>query len=139
MCVASVCSLTRSFNQVREHKKKERKSARNALKGPQKKKKDPGIPNAWPFKEQVLLDIEEEKAALGREKERQKELRMQSIVSDPSPPRCFVLFVGGVRFAYCVWSAYVCRSLTFLCSNMLGGSSCQGPWGYGSFGGREKC
>ncbi|KAG7377459.1 hypothetical protein PHYBOEH_000845 [Phytophthora boehmeriae] len=45
---------------VREHKRQERKSERaNA----HKKKKDPGIPNNWPFKEELLLQVEQARLA----------------------------------------------------------------------------
>ncbi|KAF4314894.1 hypothetical protein BBO99_00009771 [Phytophthora kernoviae] len=45
---------------VREHKRQERKSERaNA----HKKKKDPGIPNNWPFKEELLLQVEQSRLA----------------------------------------------------------------------------
>ena len=40
---------------VREHHRKER---RDAKRNPQKhrKKKDPGIPNSWPFKQQMIME-----------------------------------------------------------------------------------
>lgn len=45
---------------VREHKRQERKSEKaNA----HKKKKDPGIPNNWPFKEELLLQVEQARLA----------------------------------------------------------------------------
>lgn len=39
------------------------------------KRKDPGVPNAAPFKEQVLKEAEERRRRLEQEKERQKEKR----------------------------------------------------------------
>ena len=40
---------------IREHHRKQR---RDAKRNPHKyKKKDPGIPNSWPFKEQLLLSL----------------------------------------------------------------------------------
>jgi len=44
---------------VREHKRQERKSDRLN----HKKKKDPGIPNNWPFKEELLLQVEQARLA----------------------------------------------------------------------------
>jgi hypothetical protein len=37
-----------------------------------KSKKDPGIPNNWPFKEQLLNEIEERKQRMAQEKEDKK-------------------------------------------------------------------
>jgi GNL3L/Grn1 putative GTPase len=37
-----------------------------------KSKKDPGIPNSWPFKEQLLNEIEERKQRMAQEKEDKK-------------------------------------------------------------------
>jgi hypothetical protein len=37
-----------------------------------KSKKDPGIPNNWPFKEQLLNEIEERKQRIAQEKEEKK-------------------------------------------------------------------
>jgi nuclear GTP-binding protein len=47
---------------VREHHRKERKEQKNKLKKQSsleyRKSKDPGVPNAWPFKEQLLQEVE---------------------------------------------------------------------------------
>ncbi|CAK4358253.1 unnamed protein product [Aphanomyces euteiches] len=59
------------LRKVREHKRKERKKERL---GAGKKKKTPGIPNNWPFKEELLL--QEEQARLA-EKEHQAKLKEQ--------------------------------------------------------------
>ena len=40
-------------------------------------KKDPGIPNLYPFKEQLLKQIQERKAKAEEEKQRRKEERQQ--------------------------------------------------------------
>ena len=48
------------IKKVKEHKKKLRKEARknpSANKGP----KDPGIPNAWPFKQQLMEGLQASK------------------------------------------------------------------------------
>ncbi|OQR88543.1 guanine nucleotide-binding protein, partial [Thraustotheca clavata] len=59
------------LRKVREHKRQERKKERT---GAGKKKKVPGIPNNWPFKEELLQ--QEEQARLA-EIERQKQLKEQ--------------------------------------------------------------
>ncbi|CEG35464.1 guanine nucleotide-binding protein [Plasmopara halstedii] len=45
---------------VREHKRQERKAEKLSQ---HKKKKDPGIPNNWPFKEELLLQVEQARLA----------------------------------------------------------------------------
>jgi len=67
---------------VTEHHRKLRKEAKRAEisgHGTQKKKKrDPGIPNQWPFKEDLLKQIERAKEAMEQRKENQKEERKQA-------------------------------------------------------------
>ncbi|XP_065910056.1 guanine nucleotide-binding protein-like 3 homolog [Dysidea avara] len=58
---------------VREHHRKVRKEAKK--KGKPKLKKDPGIPNLYPFKDQLLREIEERKQRAEETKKRQKEDR----------------------------------------------------------------
>ncbi|KAI9494911.1 GNL3L/Grn1 putative GTPase-domain-containing protein [Zychaea mexicana] len=50
-------------NNIKEYK---RKQNRLAKKNPpsKKSKKDPGIPNSWPFKEELLNQIEQERQAV---------------------------------------------------------------------------
>ncbi|CAO3676521.1 unnamed protein product [Umbelopsis vinacea] len=36
---------------------------------------DPGIPNSWPFKEQLLNEIEEKKQKIAQEKEEKKQVQ----------------------------------------------------------------
>lgn len=42
---------------------------------PLESKKDPGIPNSWPFKEQLLNEIEEKKQKIAQEKEEKKQVQ----------------------------------------------------------------
>ncbi|TMW65674.1 hypothetical protein Poli38472_008316 [Pythium oligandrum] len=56
---------------VREHKRQERKKEKL---GQHKKKKDPGIPNNWPFKEELLQQVEQARLA---EIESQKQAQQQ--------------------------------------------------------------
>uniref|UniRef100_K3WPD8 CP-type G domain-containing protein n=1 Tax=Globisporangium ultimum (strain ATCC 200006 / CBS 805.95 / DAOM BR144) TaxID=431595 RepID=K3WPD8_GLOUD len=57
---------------VREHKRSERKKERLNV---HKKKKDPGIPNNWPFKEELLQQVEQARLA---ELESQRQAREQA-------------------------------------------------------------
>jgi nuclear GTP-binding protein len=42
-------------------------------------KRDPGIPNMWPYKEQLLKQMEERKQRMEDEKARQKEARKRLV------------------------------------------------------------
>ncbi|KAJ1942602.1 nuclear GTP-binding protein nug1, partial [Linderina pennispora] len=61
----------------RKASEKRRKDRREAKRNPQRKKlkKDPGIPNLFPMKDKVLNQIEEHRAQLKEEKERQRDAR----------------------------------------------------------------
>ncbi|KAI8072994.1 GNL3L/Grn1 putative GTPase-domain-containing protein [Gongronella butleri] len=61
---------------AKQHKKKE---ARAAKKNPgqfKRKAKDPGIPNSWPFKEELLNEIERHRQDAEEEKKKLKALRI---------------------------------------------------------------
>ena len=64
---------------VKEHKKKLNKASRKAIKAGRKPKpkKNPGIPNAWPFKEELLLSIAAQRRKQERLEEEAKERRRQ--------------------------------------------------------------
>lgn len=62
------------IKKIREHNKKVRKEEKNSS---NKKRKDPGIPNMYPFKEQLLKQIEERKEKEKDDKEKLKEERSQ--------------------------------------------------------------
>ncbi|CAG8484643.1 10035_t:CDS:2 [Ambispora leptoticha] len=59
---------------VKEHHRKERREAKKNPK-PTKLRKDPGIPNLWPFKDKLLHQIEEQKRKVEEERIRQKQDR----------------------------------------------------------------
>ncbi|KAJ0404461.1 hypothetical protein ATCC90586_001965 [Pythium insidiosum] len=59
---------------VREHKRQERKKEKLGL---HKKKKDPGIPNNWPFKEELLLQVEQARLAEIESQRQAQEKRKQ--------------------------------------------------------------
>lgn len=57
---------------VREHKRRVKKEAKKlGIKG-KKLRKDPGIPNSWPFKAQMLQDLERQKAERDKEMEKRR-------------------------------------------------------------------
>ena len=63
----------------KEHNRKIRKQGRKdgTINGVQKLKKDPGIPNLWPFKEGFIRQMEAKKKHELEQKEREKERRKQ--------------------------------------------------------------
>ncbi|KAI8050884.1 P-loop containing nucleoside triphosphate hydrolase protein [Syncephalis plumigaleata] len=62
---------------VREAHRKQRKEAKKNGGSGKKIKKDPGIPNLWPYKEKLLNQIEGAKREVEKEKTRAKKLREQ--------------------------------------------------------------
>lgn len=63
---------------IREHLRKQRKEAK--LNGKSKKhKKDPGVPNLFPFKEEVLKQAEEKKRRQEEANERRKQNRLKEV------------------------------------------------------------
>lgn len=60
---------------VKEAHRKQKKEAKKNGSNKPKIKKDPGIPNLWPFKEKLLNQIEESKRQAEREKTRQQKQR----------------------------------------------------------------
>eukprot|EP00794_Sanderia_malayensis_P006030 gene6030-6731_t len=62
---------------IREHHRKVKKEAKKSEKT--KSRKDPGIPNSFPFKEKVLQELEERKQRALEEKERQKKQRFKEV------------------------------------------------------------
>ncbi|CAG8519558.1 12745_t:CDS:2 [Ambispora gerdemannii] len=70
-------TLSRKYKidkKVKEHHRKERREAKKNPK-PTKPRKDPGIPNLWPFKNKLLHQIEEQKRKAEEERIRQKQDR----------------------------------------------------------------
>ena len=55
---------------VREHHAKQRRATRRAGGSGKKMKKDPGIPNLWPWKEEMLQVRRDEEGETGEEGER---------------------------------------------------------------------
>lgn len=56
---------------VREHRRRVKKEARK-LGIKKRTKKDPGIPNSWPFKAEMLADLERQKAERDKEMEKRR-------------------------------------------------------------------
>nr|GAT46205.1 predicted protein [Mycena chlorophos] len=60
-------------NKVRESRKKKAKAAKNNTQWKSKHKKDPGIPSTFPYKEQILAEIAEQRREVAEEKQRRKD------------------------------------------------------------------
>jgi predicted protein tyrosine phosphatase len=52
------------LKKVREHHRKSKRQAKKDPTWKSKKKVDPGIPNSYPYKEQLLLEIEQKRIAV---------------------------------------------------------------------------
>lgn len=63
---------------IREHRRKQRREAKKNP-GGKKLKKDPGIPNLYPLKDEMLAKMEKQKEKLEAEKARQKERRKEQV------------------------------------------------------------
>merc|ERR1712150_195946 len=64
---------TKIEKKVKEHNRKEKKKAKKSNTLQHAKRKDPGIPNSLPFKEEILKEAEDRKKRLEEEKLKQKE------------------------------------------------------------------
>ncbi|KAI9018133.1 GNL3L/Grn1 putative GTPase-domain-containing protein [Phycomyces nitens] len=64
------------IKRVKDHHRKEKKLAKKNPKS-NRTKKDPGIPNSWPFKEELLNEIEQAKQEAEAEKQKIKEARQE--------------------------------------------------------------
>ncbi|EER18581.1 Nuclear GTP-binding protein NUG1, putative [Perkinsus marinus ATCC 50983] len=82
-------TLNRKYNiqkKVKEHNRKVKKQARVAKKVGvvvSKKRRDPGIPNSWPFKQEVLNDMEKRKKEVEANRKRERELRKKGLPVQP--------------------------------------------------------
>ncbi|CEP17219.1 hypothetical protein [Parasitella parasitica] len=65
----------RILGRIKDHHRKERRAARKNPSQHNKTKKDPGIPNEWPFKEELLNEIQAQKNQDEEEKQKTKELQ----------------------------------------------------------------
>jgi nuclear GTP-binding protein len=68
---------------VREHHRKLRKAEKvkakkQGLKVSELRRKDPGVPNLWPFKEQILREVEEYKEQVAKDKAQQLQERKRA-------------------------------------------------------------
>ncbi|KAF8627571.1 hypothetical protein AX15_004363 [Amanita polypyramis BW_CC] len=59
-------------DKIREGKKKKAKEAKKNPQWKSKHKKDPGIPNSFPYKEQILAEVAEQRRLEAEERERRK-------------------------------------------------------------------
>ncbi|KAJ7067927.1 hypothetical protein C8F01DRAFT_581849 [Mycena amicta] len=60
-------------NKIRESRKKKTKAAKNSTQWKSKQKKDPGIPSTFPYKEQILAEIADQRREAADEKQRRRE------------------------------------------------------------------
>ncbi|KAF9448474.1 hypothetical protein P691DRAFT_759896 [Macrolepiota fuliginosa MF-IS2] len=60
-------------HKARESRKKKTKAAKKNTQWKSKNKKDPGIPNDFPYKDQILAEVAEQRRAAAEEKEKRKE------------------------------------------------------------------
>ncbi|KAG6545473.1 hypothetical protein Mapa_013075 [Marchantia paleacea] len=65
------------LKKVKEHHKKKAKEAKKLGSGKQKVEKDPGIPNAWPFREQELAALEQRRSKALDEAEKRKQAKKE--------------------------------------------------------------
>lgn len=79
----------RVIKRVREHKKKLKKGALTNASN-HKKKVENRIPNAWPYKEELLKEIQDAKEKMEEQRLRQKEKRREEVVSDGRTLCCAV-------------------------------------------------
>ncbi|KAF7776804.1 hypothetical protein Agabi119p4_5197 [Agaricus bisporus var. burnettii] len=62
----------RKQHKIKEGRKKKRKEAKKSTQWKSKHKKDPGIPNDFPFKDQILAEVAEQRRIAAEEKEQRK-------------------------------------------------------------------
>ncbi|KAJ4472081.1 GTP-binding protein [Lentinula aciculospora] len=58
---------------VRESRKKKTKAAKKSVEWKSKHKRDPGIPNTFPYKDQILAEVVEQRRLAAEEKQRRKD------------------------------------------------------------------
>ncbi|KAJ7929179.1 GNL3L/Grn1 putative GTPase-domain-containing protein [Mycena leptocephala] len=70
------------LNKVRESRKKKVKAAKKNPQWKSKHKKDPGIPNNFPYKDQILAEIADQRRVAAEEKQRRKEQKKVKKTAD---------------------------------------------------------
>ncbi|KAJ8095143.1 hypothetical protein PM082_010365 [Marasmius tenuissimus] len=63
----------RLHKKIKESKRKKARDAKKSVQWKSKHKKDPGIPNNFPYKDQVLAEVQEQRRLATEEKQRKKE------------------------------------------------------------------
>lgn len=90
------CTLRQKYKAIRKCKEHHKKIAKEAKKtgrsgGVAKRKKallkDPGIPKQWPFKEQMVQEMQQKRLAILAEEQRRKEDRKAARVSARPVPQ----------------------------------------------------
>ncbi|KAJ6538947.1 hypothetical protein B0H19DRAFT_334271 [Mycena capillaripes] len=72
------------LHKVRESRKKKVKAAKKNPQWKSKHKKDPGIPNNFPYKDQILAEIADQRRVAAEEKQRRKEQKKTKKTADES-------------------------------------------------------
>ncbi|KAF8966516.1 hypothetical protein BDZ97DRAFT_1808256 [Flammula alnicola] len=65
--------------QVKESRRKKVKAAKKSVQWKSKTPKDPGIPSEFPYKDQILAEVAEERRIAAEEKERKKEEKQRAL------------------------------------------------------------
>ncbi|KAJ3892586.1 GTP-binding protein [Lentinula edodes] len=64
---------------VRESRKKKTKAAKKSVEWKSKHKKDPGIPNTFPYKDQILAEVAEQRRLAAEEKQHRKDEKKRAL------------------------------------------------------------
>ncbi|KAJ3849726.1 GTP-binding protein [Lentinula lateritia] len=64
---------------VRESRKKKTKAAKKSVEWKSKHKKDPGIPNTFPYKDQILAEVAEQRRLASEEKQHRKDEKKRAL------------------------------------------------------------
>ncbi|KAG7445979.1 P-loop containing nucleoside triphosphate hydrolase protein [Guyanagaster necrorhizus] len=74
---------------VRESKKKKAKAAEKNPQWKSKQKKDPGIPNEFPYKDQILAEVQEQRRLALEEKQQRKDAKKAKPATEEGDPKGF--------------------------------------------------
>ncbi|KAI0786475.1 P-loop containing nucleoside triphosphate hydrolase protein [Abortiporus biennis] len=74
-------------HKVSETRKKRKKEAKKNTQWKSKQKKDPGIPNTFPFKDEILAEVAEQRKIAAEEKQRRKELKKLGLSETQDEPQ----------------------------------------------------
>ena len=114
--------------QVKEHHKKVAKEARKVKKAGGKKKapaqKDPGIPKQWPFKAELIQELDAQRRHHEAVQKAKKEERKRARVCTSGAPQQLLTEVSGCSALPSVHSTAVLRCCEAACSKVVGCGMC---------------